>query len=323
VVEVHSKVSGYIKQIMVDVGDILHEGQTIAVLEIPEIDADVAHAQAALLAAEQQAKSSQALFDDAHIMYMRLNKAAQSDPHLIAQQELDTAQSMEQSKQADLDAAQEKVDEAKAEVARLQALVDYSTVTAPFAGVVTKRYLHTGALVQGGTTGTSSIPLVTVAELDHLRLVFPVPEAAVPSIELGKTVDVQMISTGRTFQARISRFAHNVDLDTRTMHTEADVPNSDGKIFPGTYASVTLPESKTSGTLEIPIQALIPGDHPSVMTLDDKGVVNQKQVKVGLETANRAEIVSGLAENELVLVGSHTVQAGQSATPKIVDPNSL
>jgi multidrug efflux pump subunit AcrA (membrane-fusion protein) len=84
-----------------------------------------------------------------------------------------------------------------------------------------------------------------------------------------------------------------------------------------------LPESKTSGTLEIPIQALIPGDHPSVMTLDDKGVVNQKQVKVGLETANRAEIVSGLAENELVLVGSHTVQAGQSATPKIVDPNSL
>jgi RND family efflux transporter MFP subunit len=323
VVDIHAKVSGYIKQILVDVGDSVHQGQTIAVLEIPEIDADIAKAQASLLAAQQQVKSAQALYDDADLMFTRLENAAKSDPHLIAQQEIDTSQSMEESKQADLQAANQKVDEAKAEVARFQALIDYSTVTAPFDGIVTKRFLNTGALVQGGTTGTNSIPLVTIAQMNHLRLIFPVPEAAVSCVSLGTSVDVSLISSARTFTAAVSRFSHNVDLDTRTMHTEADVDNADGKIYPGTYATVVISLANKQGVLVVPIQAIIPGDHPSVLILNAQGQVEQKTVTVGIETANRAEITSGLQENDLVIVGSHTVQVGQNATAKIIDSNSL
>ena len=194
IVEIHAKVSGYVKQINVDVGDHAKTGAVLAILEIPEIDEELNQAKAAILTAQQEVKSLEAEFDETTLVANRLNAAARETKGLIAQQDIDDANDKNRSNEAKLAASRQKVAEAQANVARLEALVAYANILAPFDGVVTRRYADTGALVQAGTvqSGTSphsdSMPLVSFAELKILRLEFPVPEADVPSVHLGDVV---------------------------------------------------------------------------------------------------------------------------------------
>jgi RND family efflux transporter MFP subunit len=254
-VDVHAKVAGYIRKIYVDVGDRVKTGQTLAILEVPELNAQLQGADAAVRRARdaiRRAKGDmdrgESLHAATHLDYNRLKQASEARPGLIAEQELDDAQAKDKegeaqiaSDEAALSEAQNQLDISLAEQKQLSAMSDYTRITAPFAGIVTRRYVDTGALVQAGTnSNTQALPVVSVAETDLFRLTLPVPESAVPLIRLGSTVTVRVSALDRNFEGKVSRFADAVNQETRTMHTEVDVPNQDGSIVEGMYADVNL-----------------------------------------------------------------------------------
>jgi len=329
-VEIHAMVSGYVKQINVDVGDHAKKGDVIATLEIPEIEDQLKQADAAILTAQAEVRSMQAAYDESSLISSRLSAAAQETKGLIAQQDVDTATDKNRANEANLAATKQKVAEAQANADHLRDLVAYSKVIAPFDGVVTRRYADTGALVQAGTVqaGTSgnsnSMPLISFAQLDVLRLEFPVPESAVSYVHLGNPVEVTMVSSGKTFQGTIARYAQKVDSDTRTMLTEVDVPNRDYLYTPGMYATVRLILSEKKDALAVPIQCVSTGDKPTVLILDKENKVKEQEVTVGLETPTMAEILTGLEEGDRVIVGSrNSVQIGQVAVAKEVTGGNL
>jgi multidrug efflux pump subunit AcrA (membrane-fusion protein) len=190
VVDVHPKVSGYMKHINVDIGDIVHQGETLAVLEVPELKAQLEQSvfqlrqsQEEITRAQQEIKRTEALNSALHAESLRLQQAAATRPGLIAQQELDDAQAKDLSSQAqinsakaDMAAAQQHSEAARAENERVQALENYTTVTAPISGVVIWRYADTGALIQGGTNSNDqALPIVRLSQSSLLRLRVPVP----------------------------------------------------------------------------------------------------------------------------------------------------
>jgi RND family efflux transporter MFP subunit len=329
-VEIHAKVSGYVRQMNVDVGDHVKAGNVLAVLEIPEIDQELNQAKASILTAQQEEKSLEAESDQSNLLASRMNAAAQETKGLIAQQDIDTANDASRSSQAKLAAARQKVVEAQANAARLQALVNYAMVLAPFDGVVTRRYADVGALVQAGTVqqGTAansgSLPLVSFAELKELRLEFPVPEADVSYVHVGAPVEVDVVSRGENFTGKVARLAEKVDVATRTMLTEVDVDNSDDRFMPGMYATVRLALDEKKNALAIPIQCVSSGDNPTVLVLNQNHQVEERPVRVGLETSSKAEILSGLDDDDLVVMGSrNSIPIGEVAMARTIDGGKL
>jgi RND family efflux transporter MFP subunit len=202
---------------------------------------------------------------------------------------------------------------------------DYTRIVAPFSGVVTRRYVDTGALVQAGTTSnTQALPVVSVAQTDLFRLTLPVPESAVPMIRLGSTVNVRVPSLNRDFEGKVSRFADSLNQETRTMHTEVDVPNKNGSIFAGMYAEVNLTLWKRDSALSVPIQAVTRnGSTASLLVVNSQDRIEERAVQLGLEGANQVEIVSGLAPDERVVVGSRAeFRAGEVVATKVVAENT-
>ena len=235
-VSIHAKVAGYVKSISVDIGDHVKAGQVIAVLEIPELKDDLKKASAELMTAREEVKRAQANYEDVHLAYQRLTAVAKANPKLVAQQDVDTSRTKDDAMASALSAARNRVSEGEANVGKMQTMLDYASITAPFDGVITKRYADAGALVQAGTASeTQTMPVVDIAEDDILRLVFPVPESAVPKVHNGLPVEITINALKQTFPGKVTRFAGKVDVATRTMRTEVDVPNPDGKFTPGMY----------------------------------------------------------------------------------------
>jgi RND family efflux transporter MFP subunit len=324
-VEIHARVAGYVKQINVDVGDHAKTGDLLAVLEIPELNDELKQADAAILTAQEEVKSMQAAADASSLVASRLTAAAKETQGLIAQQDIDNATATNQADEANLAAARQKVTEAQAHDDDLRDMIAYSRITAPFDGVVTRRYADVGALVQAGTVqaGTSansnSMPLLSFEQVNRLRLEFPVPESDVSAVHVGSPVTVTLPSLNQTFPSEVSRFAQKIDMATRTMLTEVDVDNPHGAYTPGMYATVQLTLSTEKGTLAIPIQSLNAGDEPSVLIVDHNKI-EKRAVKIGLETPDKVEILDGLSEGDMVVVGNRgSLQTGQAVTPKLAD----
>jgi RND family efflux transporter MFP subunit len=305
---IHAKVSGYVNPIRVDIGDEVKAGDLLATLEVPELRDQLAGA----LASERQAEAVHSI---AHLDNERLAGVNRGHPDLVAQQDLDSA--------AEKDAATEAaLSTAKADADRYATLVDYTKVTAPFAGVITKRFVDNGALVEAGTSSNTE-PIVELAESDLLRLRFPVPEAETPLIRKDGVVKVSVDALHRTFTAKIARDSGDIDRSTRTMTVEVDVPNPDGAYKAGMYASVTLSLESASAALAIPLQALSEGDSPSVLVVGGDNRVELRRVVVGMRTSSLAEIRSGLAEGDLVVVGERAgIEPGADVTPKLVEAPS-
>lgn len=337
-VDVHAKVAGYIRKIYVDVGDHVKAGQVLAVLEVPELNAQVQgadaacqHARDAIRRAKGDLARAESLHAATHLDYDRLKQASAARPGLIAQQELDDAMAKDKEGEAQISAdeaalaeAQSQLDEAIAQQKQYSAMSDYTRITAPFTGVVTKRYVDTGALVQAGTnSNTQALPVVSVAQTDLFRLTLPVPESAVPSVRLGSTVTVRVPALNRNFDGKVSRYADAVEQDTRTMHTEVDVPNRNGRIVEGMYAEVDLTLNRKASVLAVPVQAVTRnGDEASVLVVNSQDRIEERQVRLGLEGANQVEVVSGLSPNERVIVGSRSeFRAGDLVTPKLMAEN--
>jgi RND family efflux transporter MFP subunit len=339
-VDVMAKVAGYIKQINVDVGDRVKQGQLLAILEIPEMaddlkkaDAAVVRAQAEVTRAKDEVRRAESAHSFAHLSYERFAAVAERKPGAVAQQEIDEAHSRDlvteaqvASAKSALAAAQEQVSVYSADTEKVKTLMEYTRVIAPFAGVVTKRYADTGSMIQAGTASqTQAMPVVKLSENSLLRLILPVPESAVPTVHIGQQVEVRVPTLNRTFPGKVARFAGKLALSTRTMDTEVDVPNPTLVLFPGMYAEVNLTLDRRNKVLAIPLTA-VDLDNGSaqtaptgqVMVVTPNNRVERRRVTLGIETANHVEVRSGLNEGDsVVLSGRASLQAGQEVRPKL------
>jgi RND family efflux transporter MFP subunit len=321
-VDVMAKVAGYVKTISVDIGDHVQQGQVLAVLEAPEIQSDVARAKAGVAAAEANIVTAQAAVQRAQatagmtkLSFQRLQEVATKDKGLVPRQDIDVAQSRQMEAEAQLASAESSVQAAKdakagadQELIRAQTMIGYATIRAPFAGVVTKRYANTGSMIQAGIASqTEAMPVVKLAQNNLLRLILPVPVNDVAGVKNGQPVDVIVSSLGRTLQGTVTRSTDSVQMATRTMDTEVDVPNRDGSLVPGMYAEVHLHLAARPNVLSVPLDA-VDGLGTSVQQayVVRDGIVHLVVVKTGLQTPNRLEILSGLQEGDRVIVGRHT-----------------
>jgi RND family efflux transporter MFP subunit len=334
-IDVYAKESGYVKKLLVDYGTHVKAGQTMAVLEIPELEAqlqedeaEIKNASNQVMRAQHELARYQAQYKALHLQYTRLSGVFQSQPGIVAQQEVDDAQgkdlaasSQVDAGQAALEAAQSQLAVAKAKLVHDQTLYDYAKITAPFSGVVTQRYANLGTLVQAGTTSsTQAIPIVKLSQDDLFRLVIPVPESYVPFIRVGDRVDVRVPSLNRTFPGKVSRFSVDVREDTRTMHTEVDVRNSDHVLVPGLYADADLTLEHKEDIPTIPLQAVShEGDKTTVFVVDNNNQLEDRTVNLGLQNATDAEIVAGLREGESVVVSDRSgLKSGETVIPQTV-----
>jgi RND family efflux transporter MFP subunit len=341
-VDVYAKVSGYIKKLDVDYGTHVKQGQILATLEIPELqqqlqqdEASIRRSDEELTRAREELNRAESAYKVAHLTYTRLADVQKSRPELVAQQEIDESQGKDleanagvSSEKAAIAAAEQALQVAKATLGKDQAMFDYARMTAPFDGVVTQIYAYTGALLPAGTSSTNKgdSALCRLAQNNLLRLVIPVPERAVPNIHDGEIVAVNVSGENRTFDGKIVRFSDQIDMTTRTMHTEVDVPNPQYLLVPGMYASVKIPLHSANKVLMVPVQAVQdtePGKGVVLLVGADNKVV-RRDVTLGLESATDVEIISGLQENETVVFGSlNQYRAGQLVTPRPVVPSRM
>ena len=332
-VDVMAKVSGYVKSISVDIGDRVHEGQVLAVLEIPEMEDDLTKSAAAIdqanaeiVTARDELQRAEAAHDLAHLSYGRIAEVLKREPGLVPQQQVDEAHSRDLVAEAQVSSAQsalrtseQRLRVAQAEQGRVQTLHKYTTISAPFEGVVTKRYANAGSMIQAGTASqTQAMPIVQLSQNNLLRLIVPVPESAVSRVRVGEPVEVNVASVGRPFPGRVARFADKIQPSTRTMDTEVDVPNPTLTLIPGMYAEVNLRVDQRHNVLSVPLDAIDrSGPTPRVFTVGDDGAVRIAAVTLGLENDLRAEVTSGIEEGVPVVVGRHAgLKDGQHVQTK-------
>ena len=332
-VDVHAKVAGYIKVIYVDVGDHVQAGQTIAVLEIPELAAQLAGADAGVRRSKEEIRRAegdlvraQSAHAAAHSVYARLKQVAESRAGLVAQQEIDDSQAKDlefeaqvSSSSAALSAAQQQLQVAEANQKQYSALSDYSRIVAPFAGVVTSRYADTGALIAAGTSGSAqSVPVVRLAQISKLRLVLPIPESVAAQIHLGDPVKVRVQALNQDIVGKVSRFADSLDRQTRTMETEIDFENGDGHLIPGMYAESQLSLREKKDALTVPLESVTrDGEDATVLAVNTQNIIEERHVKLGLEDSVRVEVLSGLTDKDRVVIGNRSqFRNGQKIRPK-------
>jgi RND family efflux transporter MFP subunit len=223
-----------------------------------------------------------------------------------------------ESSKATLQSAQSALQQAQAKRAHDQALFDYTKITAPFDGVVTQRFANFGTLVQAGTgSSTQVLPLVRLSEDDKFRLAIPVPETYVRFIHLGDPVQVSVPSLNKKFPGKVARFAVDVREDTRTMHTEVDVPNPTRELYPGLYADATITLERRPDVVAVPLQAVDRnGDTVTVDLVAPGNKIEIRRLVLGIQTASDAEVISGLQEGDTVVVSDRSgLKAGQPVTP--------
>jgi RND family efflux transporter MFP subunit len=332
VVDVHPKVTGFMVKINVDIGDRVHKGDTLAVLEVPELRAqlrgtgfEMQQASDEILRAQHEIKRAEAIHAAEQANYQRLLDTSKAQPGLIAQQELDDAQSKALSSAAQVDAAkaaadgaQQHEEAARSDNERVQAIQNYTNVVAPIDGVIIWRYADTGALIQSGTNSNEQdLPIVKLAQNGLLRLRMPIPEDDVEYVHVGDPMQIRIDALNRSITGKIVRFTRNVNFETRTMETEVDVENKDLSIAPGMYANTTLQLASTENVLTVPVEALVlDGNQPTVYVVDANNRIHIRKVEVGLRGSKLAEIKSGLQQGERVILGAQEKYSeGEEVSP--------
>lgn len=334
--DVFAKESGYVKELLVDYGSRVKQGQLMAVLDIPELqiqlkqdEAAIANAGEAVTHARHEVDRSEAQLVPLKAQADRLAAVVRTRPGLVAQQEIDDAQgrSLAQASQVEagksaLQAAQSQLDGAKAKLERDKALFDYARITAPFDGIVTQRYANLGALMQAGTSSsTQAMPLVRLSQDDVFRLVIPVPESYVKYIHIGDPVQVRIASLDKTVTGTVKRFSSDVSADTRTMHTEVEVLNPGHLLIPGLYAEATLTLEHKAAALTLPLQAVSQSNGTAkVFLVDANNTLLERTVETGLQTASDIEITSGLSPGDQVVISDRSsLKSGQQVKPQVVE----
>ena len=306
-VDLHAKVSGYLTNITVDIGDRVKAGQLLASLEMPELHDELNSA----LAAQHRAEAD---YQNAHLVYTRLTTVNQSHANLVAQQDLDAAEAHDA-------AAAAAIAVAKADAEKYETLLKYTRIAAPFDGVITKRYVDNGALIQSGTASqTQSLPVVRLSDNYRLRLDFPVSVDYVKDIQPGTAVTIRVESLGqKMIEGKVTRLTDRVDDATRTMIVETEIANPDLELVPGMYAYVNLKVEQHPQALAIPVEAVTAGKGYSALVVTSTGELELRPLKLGLETPGKYEVLDGLKEGDLVMLGNpEQLRPGAKVEPKIL-----
>jgi RND family efflux transporter MFP subunit len=335
-IDVYAKESGFVKKLFVDYGTRVKAGQLMAILEIPELEAQLQEDEAEIKNAMNQVSRAQheldryqAQYSALHLQYSRLNGVFEGQPGIVAQQEVDdahgkdlAASSQVEAGQAGLEASESQLSVAKAKLSHDQSLFDYARITAPFSGVITERYANLGTLVQAGTgSSTQAMPIVRLSEDDLFRLVIPVPESYVRFIKVGDPVDVHVPSLNRIFPGKVARFSVDVKEETRTMHTEVDVLNPDRVLIPGMYADADLTLEHKEDIPSVPLQAVNhENDKTTVYVVNANNEIEDRPVSLGIQTSSDAEVVAGLTEGEQIVVSDRSgLKVGEKVRPQVVE----
>jgi RND family efflux transporter MFP subunit len=340
-INVYAKVSGYIRKLYVNWGTHVTQGQPLATLEIPELQQQIEVDQAGVHRSEQDLERykeelarAESNYTVAHLSYTRLADVQKARPELVAQEEVDIAQGKDREASAGVSGAKDGVSaseqallESKAALEKDKAMYSYANITAPFAGVVTEIDAYTGALLPAGTSSNKGDQaLCRLSQNDLLRLVIPVPERAVADVHEGDIVAVRVSTTNQTFDGKIVRFSDQIDTETRTMHTEIDVPNPRYALVAGMYATVEIPLHAVQNVLVLPVQAVqASGEgHGSVLVVDAQNKIEKRDITLGLQSATNAEITEGLTEGERVVYGEQSqYTAGEVVQPQVVQPAEM
>ena len=283
----YAKVAGYLTNVAIDKGDVVKAGQVLAVIEVPELIADLKKYEADAKVAETDLG--------------RLQDAQKKAPDLITLQTLDKARGA--------------ADVARANLQRTQTLLDFAKIVAPFNGLITQRFVDSGAFVPSATSGSAAqnAALFTIMETTVLRAQVAMPEldAALAVKDQPVKVSLETIP-GKTFEAKVSRLSGAIDEATRTMSIEADLPNSEGVLRPGMYATVKVGVDHHDQTLTVPVEALAMEKTAAFVFKIADGKAKKTAVTLGFNDSARAEILTGAAEGDgVILVGKATFTDGQ------------
>ena len=283
---IYARVSGYVKDWKVDIGDSVKAGQTLAEIEAPDLDQQLLQARADLSSAQASAKLSE-------VTLARGRSLLASNA--VSQQEVD-------QRSADLANKQAAVHASEAAVERLEVLAGYENVAAPFDGVVSERNTDVGALISAGSS--AGLPMFVVSDAHKLRVSIAVPQSYAPAIRIGDKAIVAVPEyPGRTFPAIVEASARSVDIGSGTTHMQLMVDNASGELMPGGYANVHADLAGDAGSFRIPVSALI-FDQAGlrVATVDPNDRVVFKRVTIARDLGSEIEIGSGVQADDRLIV---------------------
>jgi RND family efflux transporter MFP subunit len=289
----YAKVAGYLKSLSVDRGDRVQAGQALGEIEVPELLADLAKYRAELKVAKVEAA--------------RLSAARDKAPDLVTPQSVDDAKG--------------RLEIAAANIERVDTLLRYARVTAPFAGIVTARFVDPGAFIPAATSGSAAqtAAIVTLADFNTVRAQVALPEAEAALAQVGQPVKLTVEGlAGKAFPTQISRISYALDEATKTMLVEADVPNTNHALRPGMYATVKVGVEKHTDAMLIPVEGLVMEKANTFVFVANSGKAKKTAIKIGFNDGDKVEVVEGLAGSEsVILAGKMTLADG--ATVNVVE----
>jgi RND family efflux transporter MFP subunit len=320
-VAIHSRVTGFVKSVNVDRGSRVRAGDLLAMLDAPELVAQRAEGQSKLQAAEAQLAIAKAKAEADRSTFDRL-KAASATPGVVAGNDLVLAETAAEVSRSQVVAAQEGAEAARQALNAVRDMEGYLRVTAPFAGVVTERNVHPGALVGPSTSAGGALPLLRLVENSRLRLVVPVPEAYATDLKTGTEVPFSVAAyPGQSFSGKIARNAQSVDVSTRTMAVEIDVTNADGRLAPGTFCQVLWPIRRSAPSLFVPSASVASTTDRTFVIRVREGKTEWVDVKIGLTSGPLVEVFGNLRPGETVAGrGTDELRPGTQVRPREPKP---
>jgi membrane fusion protein (multidrug efflux system) len=315
-VDIFPKVTGFVEEVRVDVGSRVKKGELLARLSAPELASQRAQAEAALHAAESQLASAEAKLKADEGTRERL-EAASKTPGVVAENDVMVAAQAAAAGRGGVAAAESQVKAARDALRAVSQTESYLKIAAPFSGVVSRRELHPGALVGPASGQSGAQPILQIVDTDRLRLVVPVPEADVGAMALGTQVAfVVPAYLGETFSAPIARISHDVNVQTRTMHVELDVENQNGRLSPGSFATVTWPIERGYPTLFVPTSAVASDQQRTFVIRVAGGAAEWVTVQTGQSLKGEIEVVGTLqAGDQVVKSATDSIRNGQKVNP--------
>ncbi len=313
---IYSRVNGYVAKWNVDIGDSVSAGQTLATLETPEVDAELAAAKAKLNATEAEVAVRQSQEDFANVSYARWRDSPKG---VVSDEERDSKKAALAEAQANLIAARAQVDLQKAEVDRLTVLTEFKQVKAPFDGTIVKRNINTGDLVTAGSTANTTA-LYRLAQENPIRVFVHAPQS-VADVLISQGGEATIAFDGKAdleFKGKVSRTAKALDPSSRTLRTEIDLPNADHKLVPGLYAHVSL-QVTGKQLIQLPPAAMqFRASGPQVAVVDDSDVVHFRKVSIVSDDGKLVGVQSDLKPGDRVIINLSS-QISDGATVKTHD----
>ena len=338
--DLYAKVGGFLEEITVDIGDNVTKGQVLARLANPEMDKEFQEKQAAVAAAEAGVEQSRAALHEAktklrekqaHLNQQtaELERTRQlvergslqqklldeaTYRHDAAEAALDFVRARIQTAEATLNSSMAMADLAAAERDKIQTLLQYSEIRAPFDGMVTKRFVDPGAFIQPADGNSAARPLLTVTHIDVVRIWLDLPMAQVRWLDRGDRVVFDRINVlpGASFEGEVARFASALDSTSRMMRVEVDLQNPNHQLLPGYYGYVTLLLDEIPQTAVVPSSALVTSGADTFVYVVQNGIAHKRPVSVVFQDGSIIGVGSGLTPGEQVVqAGGGQLRDGQ------------